>query len=99
MDAGAVYGVGMKGKVMDYGTTIHDVDSLQHMTLTDVKKINLYVLQDDNIVETTMGPELLDELIELGFDRYQDRSHTTYTISSNILSHLGETLKAGKIKG
>jgi hypothetical protein len=37
MDAGAVYGIGM-GKVMDYGTMTHDMDSL-HTPLTHVKKI------------------------------------------------------------
>jgi len=70
MDAGAVYGVGMKGKVMDYGTVVKDMDSLQHMKLENVKKITLYVLEKNDIVETSMDPELLNELIN--YDVHQN---------------------------
>lgn len=70
MDAGAVYGVGMKGKVMDYGTIVKDMDSLQHMPLENVKKITLYVLEKGDIVEKTMDSEFLNELIH--YDKHQN---------------------------
>lgn len=69
MDAGAIYGVGVKGKVMDYGTEVKDLDSLQYMQLDNVHKITLYVLEKGDIVEKTMEPEFLDELIN--YDKYQ----------------------------
>jgi serine/threonine protein kinase len=69
MDAGAVYGVGMKGKVMDYGTKTHDMDSLQHTPLNHVKQITLYVLEKNRIVEQIHGPEILKELVQ--YDKHQ----------------------------
>ena len=69
MEAGTVYGVGMKGKVMDYGTKTQDMDSLEHMPLNHVKHITLYVLAHNDIVETKVGPEALNELVH--YDRRQ----------------------------
>jgi serine/threonine protein kinase len=96
MEAGSVYGVGMKGKVMDYGTKTYDIDSLQHTKLTDVKKINLYVLQDDNIVETTMGPELLDELVR--YDKHQEYVIKEFMMPNVAQRAMGHTKKSYMIR-
>lgn len=69
MNAGLVYGIGMKGKVMDYGTTTYDLDSLQHTPLSHVKTITLYVLEKNDIVEQQMHPDLLHELVN--YDKHQ----------------------------
>lgn len=44
-------------------------------------------------------PHLLDQLVQLAFERHQNRARTTYTFNSNILATIGETLKGGKFKG
>ncbi len=44
-------------------------------------------------------PQLLDRLIELAFERHQDRARNVYIFPTNILANLGETLKGGKLKG
>lgn len=43
-------------------------------------------------------PKLLDNLIGLAKERYQQKSQNTYTFSSNILATVGQTLKSGKIR-
>jgi serine/threonine protein kinase len=96
MEAGSVYGVGMKGKVMDYGTRIHDVDSLQHMTLTNVKKVTLYVLQDNNIVEHTMGAELLDELLK--YDQHQKYVIKEFMMPNVAQRAMGNTKRSYMIR-
>ena len=68
MNGGVVYGIGAKGKVMDYGTITHDLDSLQHMPL-HVNKITLYVLDKNDIVEQQLDPNLLHELVN--YDKEQ----------------------------
>ena len=62
MEGGVVYGEGMKGKVMDYGTITEDLDSLEHIQLQDVKEIKIYILEQDDIIEYNKGAEFLDEL-------------------------------------
>jgi D-alanine-D-alanine ligase len=44
-------------------------------------------------------PHLLDKLITLALTRYQTQSQSTFTFQNNLLSHLDETLKGGKLKG
>ncbi len=43
-------------------------------------------------------PKLLDKLIELGKQRFEERNSRITTFSSNILANLGNTLKSGKLK-
>ena len=69
MEAGAVYGVGMKGRVMDYGTKTEDLDSLEHMPLNHVSQITLYVLANNDNVEKKVGPDALPELVH--YDKHQ----------------------------
>lgn len=88
MDGGEVYGVGKKGKVMDYGTIVRDMDSLQYMPLEHVKKITLYVLEHNDIVEKTMNPDLLDELVH--YDTHQDyviKEFMNPTVVQKALGH------------
>lgn len=91
MDAGAVYGIGMKGKVMDYGTTTHDIDSLQHTPLTHVKQITLYILEKDRIVTKTKGPEILEDLVH--YDQRQEYVVKEFMIPNLAQRALGYTKK------
>jgi hypothetical protein len=91
MDAGAVYGVGMKGKVMDYGTLTHDVDSLQYTPLDNVKQITLYVLEKNRIVEQKRGPEILEELVD--YDKHQQYVIKEFMMPSVAQRALGYTKK------
>jgi D-alanine-D-alanine ligase len=43
--------------------------------------------------------DLLDQLVQLALAKYQATSSLTHTFSNNLLSKLGETLNASKLKG
>ena len=88
MNGGLVHGIGMKGKVMDYGTTTYDLDSLQHTPLSHVKTITLYVLEKNDIVEQQMHPDLLHELVN--YDTHQQyviKEFVTPFITSQVLGY------------
>jgi serine/threonine protein kinase len=61
MEGGIVHGIGMKGRVMDYGGD--DLESLQQIKVDNVESISIYILQDNKIVEQKMPPLFLDALI------------------------------------
>ena len=43
-------------------------------------------------------PQLVDQLIQLAFERHQDRVRSTYTFSNNLLANIKDSLKGGKLK-
>jgi serine/threonine protein kinase len=61
MEGGIVHGIGMKGRVIDYGGD--DLESLQQIKVNNVESISIYILKDNKIVEEKVSPELLDTLI------------------------------------
>jgi hypothetical protein len=63
MNGGIVHGVGMKGKVMDYGAIEQDLDSLQHIQFQNVDHIDIYVLKNSTIQKETKPPSILYELL------------------------------------
>jgi len=88
MNGGVVYGVGMKGKVMDYGTTTYDLESLQHTPLHHVKKITLYVLEKNDIVEKDLDPKWLHELVNYDtHQKYVIKEFMTPSIPNQIMGH------------
>jgi serine/threonine protein kinase len=91
MDGGVVYGEGMKGKVMDYGTITDDLDSLEHIQLHNVKEVKIYILEQDEIIEYNKGPELLDELIHL--DTSQNYVVKEFTIPNMAIRTFGHSKK------
>ena len=91
MEGGLVYGEGMKGKVMDYGTMIEDFDSLEHIQLYDVKEVIVYVLEQDDIIEYNKGPEIIDELIHL--DTSQNYVVKEFTIPNMAIRTFGHSKK------
>ena len=90
MDGGVDYGEGMKGKVMEYGTT-KDLDSLEHIHLQDVKEVKIYVLEQDDIIEYNKGPEIVDELIHL--DTSQNYVVKEFTIPHMTIRTFGHSKK------
>ena len=91
MDGGLVHGEGMKGKVMDYGTITDDIDSLEHIHLHNVKEVKIYVLEQDDIIEYTKGPEIIDELIHL--DTSQNYVVKEFTIPNMAIRTFGHSKK------
>ena len=63
MKGGIVHGIGMKGKVMDYGTLEKDVDSLEHIQFEHVDHIDLYILNNNTIQKETKDPSILYDII------------------------------------
>ena len=70
MEGGIVHGVGMKGKVMDYGAIENDMDSLEHIQVQQVDHIDLYVLKQNAIRKETHSPSVLKDII------HHDTSHS-----------------------
>jgi serine/threonine protein kinase len=62
MDGGIVHGIGMKGRVIDYGGD--DLESLQQIKVEHVESISIYILQHNKIIEQQLNPELLPSLIK-----------------------------------
>ena len=89
MKAGAVHGEGMKGRVMDYGTRTEDLDSLEYVQLDGVREVKIHVLEKNAIVERTMGPEFIDELIHL--DKKQQYVVKEFTVPNLALRTFGES--------
>jgi serine/threonine protein kinase len=61
MDGGIVHGIGMKGRVFDYGGD--DLESLQQIKVDHIESISIYILHDNKIIEEQLNPEMLDTLI------------------------------------
>ena len=100
MNAGAVHGEGMKGKVMDYGTITEDLDSLEHIQLHDVKEVILYILEKDDIIEYSKGPEMIDELIHLDTTQsYVVKEFTIPNLTTRTFGHSKKTYMMREING
>jgi serine/threonine protein kinase len=69
MKGGIIHGVGMKGKVMDYGAIESDVDSLENIQFHQVDHIDLYVLKNSTIQKETKDPSILYDII------HHDKEH------------------------
>jgi serine/threonine protein kinase len=89
MEGGVVYGEGMKGKVMDYGTVTEDFDCLENIQLQNVKELIVYILEDDDIIEYIKGSEFIDELIHL--DASQNYVVKEFTIPNMALRTFGHS--------
>ena len=61
MNGGIVHGIGMKGRVIDYGGD--DLESLQQIKVTHVESITIYILNKNTILEKHMSSEVLSTLI------------------------------------
>jgi len=100
MDAGAVHGEGKKGRVMDFGTITADIDSLEHTNLHDVKEIKIYVIVDEDVIETIKGPEFLDELIHLDtHQKYVVKEFMNPSIQHRALGHTKHSFMMREIAG
>ncbi len=100
MEGGIVYGEGMKGKVMDYGTITDDLDSLEHIHLQDVKEVTMYVLEEDDIIEYNKGPEIIDELIHLDTSQnYVVKEFTIPNMATRTFGHSKKTYMMREING
>ena len=62
MEGGIVHGIGQKGRVIDYGSKINDLDSFEH-SMTDISSIHLYVLKDHDIVEIPCPPSEINTIL------------------------------------
>jgi serine/threonine protein kinase len=100
MEAGAVYGEGMKGKVMDYGTLTEDLESLEHIQLHYVKEVKTYILEKEDIIEYTNGPEILDEIIRLDISQnYVVKEFTIPNLATRTFGHSKKTYMMREIAG
>ena len=100
MEAGAVYGEGMKGRVIDYGTITEDLESLEHIKLENVTKVNVYILENDDIIEYVKGPEIIDELIHLDKDqKYVVKEFTIPSLTTRTFGHSKKTYMMREING
>jgi serine/threonine protein kinase len=91
MEGGAVHGEGMKGRVIDYGTLTEDLESLEHIKLDNVTKVNVYILEKEDIIEYEKGPEIIDELIHL--DKNQNYVVKEFTIPNLATRTFGQSKK------
>ena len=60
---GVVHGVGMKGKVIDYGAKETDMYSLEHIKFENVDHVDLYVLINNTIQKETKDASILYDII------------------------------------
>ena len=91
MEGGAVHGEGMKGRLIDYGTLTEDLESLEHIKLDNVTKVNVYILEKEDIIEYEKGPEIIDELIHL--DKNQNYVVKEFTIPNLATRTFGQSKK------
>jgi len=100
MEGGIVYGEGMKGKVMDYGTLTEDLDSLENIQLQNVKEVTIYVLEGDDIIEYVKGAEIIDELIHLDTSQnYVVKEFTIPNMATRTFGHSKKTYMLREING
>lgn len=100
MEGGVVYGEGMKGRVMDYGTLTDDLDSLEQIKLHDVSEVKTYILDKDDIIEYSNGAEIIDEIIHLDASQnYVVKEFTIPNLTTRTFGYSKKTYMMREIAG
>ena len=71
---------------------ISNIETLELINLYDVKEIKIYVIVDEHVIESTKGPEFIDEFIHLDINqKYTIKEYIVPSIKNRALGHTKRT--------